>query len=111
MYNQEVILIGVTYTEDEIGNQVGTESRTTVLAKKSSVSQSEFYEAQTDDLKPELLFIIHTFEYTGESLLIYNGITYTIIRTYYGDGSSLMKNGLKGDEVEITCGRKLNNGY
>lgn len=54
----------------------------TVYANKKSIKQSEFYQAENIGLKPELVFIIHKFEYDDDEKVRYNSVEYSIIRTY-----------------------------
>ena len=64
----------------------------------SSIGQSEFYQAQTQGLKPEIKFILADYyEYDNEQYVEYSQdgttwIRYKILRTY-----------IKGNEIEITC--------
>lgn len=97
MYNDELVLIGVTYGEDEIGNQTETEERRTVLCNVDSVGRSEFYAAATSDLNPEIIFKVNKYEYQNERYAEHDGIKYRIIRNYS------LKNGF--EQVELTCER------
>lgn len=67
-----------------------------VFARKKSVRQSEFYAAYQVGLNPSLVFVVDARDFDGASEpteVIYNGKTYTIIRTY-----------CTGATVEITVG-------
>ena len=77
-----ITLDKITYTEDAIGNQVEELVSQQVYAAKKAVRQSEFYQAASSGLKPEVTLIIWTFEYDGEQKLVYNNKTYSVIRTY-----------------------------
>lgn len=71
-----------------------------VYAKKKSVKRSEFYLADVGggDLRPELIFEIHSFEYGDgngneeEEIVVYNNADYRIIRTYQ-----------VGEKTELVC--------
>lgn len=63
-----------------------------VYAKKTSVSQSEFFTAGQNGLRPDCTFIIYAFEYSGEKNVAHDGIVYTIYRTY-----------VAGDNIELYC--------
>ena len=80
---------------DTYGDPVEKEIRTPeIFAEKKSISQTEFYQAQTAGSKPELKFVIPDYlEYSGQQYLIHAGIRYKILRTYRTDGNDL----------EITC--------
>lgn len=92
-YDHELTLIGQTYTEDEIGNQIPVETETVVLCGLKSVGRTEFYNAAATGLKPELIFVIHGYEYKGEQIVKFEGTRYRVIRTYATDF----------EEVELTC--------
>ncbi len=65
-----------------------------VYAEIKSIGQSEFYQAQTADIKPEIKFRITDYmDYQGQKYLIHEGIRYTVLRTYRTNGN----------ELEITC--------
>jgi len=61
-YDHELILIGQTIQEDEIGNQTPIETRKTVLCNVKSVGRNEFYSAATAGLRPSIVFVIHGYE-------------------------------------------------
>ena len=94
-YDHELTLINQTITEDEIGNQIPVETETVVLCGLKSVGRNEFYSAAVTGLKPELVFVIHGYEYNGEQVVKFEGNRYRVIRTYLTDF----------EEVEITCER------
>lgn len=99
-YDNELILISETYTEDEIGNQIPIEKRTNILCNISSIGRNEFYNAANSGLKPSLIFTIHTYEYNNESLVEFENVRYKVIKTYS-----------KGiEEVELTCEKVLGSG-
>lgn len=78
---------------NEIGQRVpGEYTEKEVFAKKTSVSQSEFFTAGQSGLKPDCMFLVYTFEYNGESYVKHNRIVYTIYRTY-----------VNGDNIELYC--------
>lgn len=65
-----------------------------IFAEKRSISQTEFYQAQTSDKKPELKFVIPDYlDYSEQSFVIHNGMRYKILKTYQTDTN----------ELEITC--------
>ena len=53
-----------------------------IFANKKSVRQSEFYQAATVGLRPEMVFEIHSEDFEGEERVRYNGKEYVIIRVY-----------------------------
>src|SRR5690554_4828446 len=67
VYNHELTLIGYEISTDEIGNEVRVPIKRHILCKIKDVGSAEFYNAQVTNLKPEIKFIIHSFEYQGET--------------------------------------------
>jgi len=86
LFRDVIKLISVTTTENSLGDVIETPIEREVFADKQSIRQSEFYQAAATGLRPELMFVIRTIEYNGETKLKYNGKEYTIIRTYDKDG-------------------------
>ena len=95
-YDNELTLISKSYTEDEIGNQIPSESTNTILCAEKSIGRNEFYSAAVSDLKPEKIFIIHRYEYNNEKEILFEGKRYSVIRTYSADI----------EEIELVCERK-----
>jgi SPP1 family predicted phage head-tail adaptor len=92
-YDHELVLIKQTFIEDEIGNQIPTETRKNVLCNVKSVGRNEFYSAATAGLRPSIVFVIHGYEYEGEQKVEFEGTRYNIIRTY----------ATGFEEMELTC--------
>lgn len=63
-----------------------------VFAKKTSISQTEFFSAGQNGMRPDCRFDVYSFEYKGEKNVFHNGIVYTIYRTYEN-----------GDNTELYC--------
>lgn len=83
----EIKLIKKTYSANAIGDQIATETKRTVFAELSSVSEREFFDAGQNGLKPDRKFTVKTCEYEHEDALEYNSQQYSIYRTYErGDG-------------------------
>jgi SPP1 family predicted phage head-tail adaptor len=99
LFRDVIFLIGVTsYTENDLGDQIEVpgESRQ-VFANKKSIRQTEFYQAQSTGLKPEMMFEVRSMEYNEEPKLSYNDKEYTIIRAFD-----------KGEITEIVCSGLVN---
>lgn len=95
MFWRDVIyLVAEKYVKNGIGDTIKEVVNTRqVFANKKSIRQSEFYQAQANGLKPELMFEIRYSDYEDEKRIDYNGKTYTIIRQFS-----------KNDEmVELIC--------
>lgn len=63
-----------------------------VFARKTSISQSEFFTAGQNGMRADCRFDVYSFEYDGQKNLSHNGIVYTIYRTY-----------VNGDDTELYC--------
>lgn len=110
MYNHELTLIGYSLGEDEIGNEIKVPIEKTILCKVKDIGSTEFYNAQVNDLKPAIKFIVHAFEYNGEKEVKFEGTKYQVIRTYAGDTVDRSDNALSGEEIELTCEKVIENG-
>lgn len=99
-YDHELTLIGETIEEDDIGNQRPVETRTTVLCSVKSAGRSDFYSGAAAGLRPEYVFTVHAYEYSGERIVEFEGMRYRVIRTYQ-TGT---------EEIELTAERVIGNG-
>lgn len=100
-YDHELILVGVTtYTKDDVGNQIPTAVEKTILCCKKSIGRNEFYSAAVAGLKPEITFLVHGYEYSGEDEVKFEGSKYKVIRTYSTDF----------EELELVCERVITSG-
>jgi SPP1 family predicted phage head-tail adaptor len=102
LQNLKIKLIASTVTEDDIGNQVETETTTEVWAEETGVRQSEFYAAAVAGLKPERTFVIWANEYSGQTKIEADGIKYKLIRAYNNPSRSEM--------IELVCERSAADG-
>jgi hypothetical protein len=73
-------------------------------ANKKSVRQSEFYQAASAGLKPELLFEVRSGEFSNDEKIRYpsgeSGKEYSIIRTYdKGEITELTVSSRTGSEI------------
>lgn len=94
MFDDVIYLVTKTITTNDAGDAVPTYSQRRVFAKRKSVRQSEYYQAQTIGLTPEVLFEVRTEEYASEETLICNNKEYSITRAYQKTGTT-----------ELTCTR------
>jgi len=95
MYNNELELLREGYTEDELGNQIPSNVKRSILCKVNSIGRSEFYSAASSNLRPEIVFTIHKYEYENERKVIFEEQQYSVLRTY--------ATGI--EELELTCER------
>lgn len=80
-----ILLFYVERTTD--ANGVERENRTSrqVFCKKQSVTRNEFFAGGRSGLNPAFVFTVFSGDYLGESLVEYNGMTYSVYRTYQTD--------------------------
>jgi len=98
-YDHELTLIDYTIEYDEIGQQKKIETRTNILCAVKSIGRNEFYAAAQAGLKPEITFVIHSYEYNGEKKVEFEGEKYKVIRTYMKDF----------EEMELICEKVIGN--
>ncbi|MCH4171926.1 MAG: phage head closure protein [Lactobacillus sp.] len=82
---------------DEFGNPVNNEKRTTVQSYEKQIQRYEFYAAAQAGIRPNKLFVIHPFEYSGEPKIQVGEDIYYIIRTYQ----------MSNDEMELYVETKV----
>lgn len=78
---QPIKLIRKSYTTDDYGQQIPTETSREVFAKVESVGMNEFFTANQLGFRPDLR-LTFVQEYNGEELAEVNGVRYEIYRTY-----------------------------
>lgn len=82
-------LVSYTRAQDSTGVWRETESTRTVFCKADSVSQSEFFEGGQNGLKPEWRFTMFAPDYGGERTVEYNGMQYSVYRTYKAETDTI----------------------
>ena len=75
-------LLSVAKTQDDFGVWRETITEREVFCQVDSVSAAEFFEGGRNGLNPSFRMTLFFGDYAGESMLIYNGATYAIYRTY-----------------------------
>lgn len=98
MYSNVVKLIKKSLGgTNKYGDPVYTETEREVFAQIKSISQKEYYEANTSGFKPELKVVLADYyDYDGETTIEYDGVRYDIYRTYRSNIS-----------IELTCQRSI----
>ena len=91
-----ITLVAQTISTDQYGNEVATEVEKQVFCEVDSITQTEFYQAADTELNPEYRFTIFFGDYDGQPIVIYNGVRYSIYRTYRAD-----------DNLELYVERKI----
>lgn len=84
-------LIAVTQTQDENGVWNATETARQIFCRADSVTRREFYDAGRNGLNPEFKFTVFAADYSGEPLVGFNGLRYSVYRTYYIPGTDYME--------------------
>lgn len=92
MFKDVIQLVRYTVTLDKLMQEIRVSTEKQVFANKRSVSQSEFFNGGQRGLRPQYQFEIRLSEYSGESELIFEGVTYSIYRVYE-----------KGENIELYC--------
>jgi hypothetical protein len=71
------------------------ETKREVLCGVRSIGMKEFYSAHSTDFRPELKLVLADYlDYDDETLAVYGGVLYRILRTYRA-----------GQELELTLER------
>ena len=89
-------LIGYTVALNDYKQEVKTETRSQIFAKKESVSRSEFYNGGKAGLQPEFRLTTAVIDYNGELEVELDGVRYGIYRTY----------NVSQDYIELYCEKK-----
>ena len=81
----QITLLSTTKTQNEYGVWVENTVSRDVFCQVDSVTRSEFFEGGRNGLNPEFRMKMFFGDYNGEKLLVYNGQTYSIYRTFQGN--------------------------
>lgn len=60
-----------------------------VFCQVDSVTRAEFFEGGQNGIRPEYRFTMFYWDYNGERTVMYNGVAYTIYRTYHARTDTL----------------------
>lgn len=77
-------LLGVTATQDTIGQYVETATPRNVFGNITSVSADEFFSGGQNGFKPEYRVTMFRYDYQGERRCLIDNVEYSIYRTYFG---------------------------
>jgi len=92
MFNQIITLIKriPNGTVDEYGDPVDVEERRDLFCAVMSIGQTEFYQAATAGVKPQIKAIISDYlDYQDEQEAVVDGILYKVLRTYRKQSNEL----------------------
>ena len=75
-------LIADTYTQNDYGVMEKQSTRKKVFVNVTSVTGTEWFEGGRNGLNPQYRFIMFSHDYSNEKVIEYNGIQYTVYRTF-----------------------------
>lgn len=75
-------LISESRTQDDYGRWIATKTSKQVMCQVDSITRAEFFEGGRNGLNPEFKFTMFNGDYSGESIVEYQGKTYAVYRTY-----------------------------
>lgn len=81
----QITLLSTEKTQDAYGVWKETPVKRNVFCQLDSVTRAEFFEGGRNGLNPEFRMKMFFGDYNGEKLLVYNGQTYSIYRTFQGN--------------------------
>lgn len=83
--NDVLKLLSTTYTKNKYGVPVSTPAAHEVFCERSSISRNEFFNAGRSGLNPQYVFKVFKGDYMGETIVEYDGQTYSVYRSYETD--------------------------
>lgn len=89
MFDDIAKLISTNYVTDDVGNEIETRTSRQVFVSVGSIYQNEFFTASNQGLKPTYKMTLRRYDYSGETLMEYDGEIYTIYRTYIKDADTI----------------------
>ena len=92
-------LVAEEFIQDQYGVQQSITSEHKVYVQVNSVSGAEWFEGGRNGLNPAFRFTMSRFDYTGESVVKFEGNYYTVYRTYLG----------RNDTIELYCEKRKGN--
>lgn len=96
---------------DEYGNEIREAQETDVFCQIYGVTRNEFYSAAVANLHPEITARLSDYaDYAGQKLARYNGVLYSVIRTYRDAGSLHHGSGMGPNGIELLLERKIGDG-
>lgn len=85
-------LIAQSYQQNDLGEQISTETTVEVLAHIQSVTRAEWFSGGKNGLQPSLVAITPRVNYSGQKIAAWDGQRYAVYRTYFPEDS---------DEIEL----------
>lgn len=84
-------LIKTTQEQDSYGIWQSTNESREVFAQVHSITRSEFFNAGRNGLNPAFQFTVFQGDYNNEVLCAYEGLQYSIYRTYIVPGTDYIE--------------------
>lgn len=81
----KLALVSEVVNTDSIGQATTTTTTTDIIAEVRSVSQSEYMNGKQSGLSPAYVFRVSAFGYSGQKVVTYGGVNYSVYRTYETD--------------------------
>lgn len=75
-------LVSESFAQNQYGVYEKQTTKRKVFVKVSSVSSNEWFEGGRNGLNPQYRFTMFQFDYLGEKIIEFNGVNYTIYRTF-----------------------------
>ena len=98
----EIVLRAKTTTQGANGYPVEKVAERTVYADVLSVTRAEHYAAQGAGTRADVVFVVATDEYSGETEVEHSGKTYDVTRTYV----HMEKRRSDPTRIQLTCVRR-----
>lgn len=86
-----MVLVGTTYQTDGIGQQVATETRTTVPVTIRSATRSEWVSAGQNNYRADLVAETPMINYSGERIAEVGSLRYAIYRVYRDEDTDMIE--------------------
>lgn len=93
---ESAVLVSTSYAKDDYGVRRKTETEKTVYGYYDSLYGQEIFEGGRNGLNPQFRFVMVALDYDGQTILIRDGVRYSVYRTYRANSG----------KVELYCERK-----
>lgn len=84
-----IYLISKAYAQNSIGAFIPVKTKRMVYCDVRSITRAEWYDAGRQGLKPDYSFVMFAPDYQGENELLFNGVRYSIYRTYLAQNETI----------------------
>lgn len=98
--DKDVNLINRGFTNDALGNQIATETKTEIPVEVLSITRDEFYRAGEQKINPEMVLKTAADNYAGQELVEVDSVRYTVYRKYRDTDS---------DDIELYLRKEVGN--